>query len=59
MKIDKITFKNNQAWIVIKSEEGEYLGTWHVVNPNFVIALQKEMPKKLKFTEEDLKEVKP
>jgi hypothetical protein len=49
MKIDKITFKNNQAWIVIKSEDGEYLGTWHCVSPNFVKALQQEMPKGIIF----------
>ena len=27
MKIDKITFKNEQAWMTIKSEDGEYLGS--------------------------------
>jgi hypothetical protein len=49
MKIDKVTFKNNQAWVVIKSEKGEYLGTWHITHPEFVKELQKEIPKNLKF----------
>lgn len=53
MKIDKITFKNHQAWIVIKSGDGEYLGTWHCVNTDFVKALQKEMPKEIVFMEEN------
>jgi hypothetical protein len=51
MIIDKITFKDNQAWIVIKTKEGEYLGTWHVVNPAFVEAIRKEMPKVINFKE--------
>ena len=53
MKIDKITFKNGQAWIVIKSEDNEYLGTWHIVNPELVETLQKEMPKRIKFERDE------
>lgn len=49
MIIDKITFKDNQAWIVIRSENGDYLGTWHTTNSNFVEALRKENPKFIKF----------
>jgi hypothetical protein len=48
MKIDKITLKNDQAWLAIKSEDDEYLGTWHVVHPGLVRAIQKENPKKIK-----------
>ena len=44
MKIDKITFKESQAWIVIKSDDGDYLGTWHSANPEFVNAIRKENP---------------
>ena len=47
MNIDKITFKNNQAWLVIRSEGGEYLGTWHVTQPEFVNALRESDPKKM------------
>ena len=50
MKIDKITFKNEQAWVVIRSNNDEYLGTWHVVNGDFVKLLMKEMPKYLFFS---------
>jgi len=48
MKIDKITFKNHQAWIAICSEDGEYLGTWHVINPEFVGVLRNENPKSMR-----------
>ena len=48
MKIDKITFKNNTAWLAICSENGEYLGTWHVINPEFVGVLQSQYPKNMK-----------
>jgi hypothetical protein len=48
MKIDKITFKNNKAWLAIYSKDGEYLGTWHVVNPEFVVALQNQHPKNIR-----------
>ena len=47
MKIDKITFKKNHAWLAIYSKEKEYLGTWHVTNPEFVDVLRKEHPKNL------------
>lgn len=50
MKIGKITFKNKQAWIVIKSDDGvDYLGTWHCVDVSFVEELQKEMPQEIYF----------
>jgi hypothetical protein len=50
MKIDKITFKNNQVWITIYSENGiDYLGTWHSTNLEFVEAIRKLMPSKLEF----------
>jgi hypothetical protein len=48
MKIDKITFKEGKAWLAVFSDENEYLGTWHVVNPQFVQALQNEHPKNLR-----------
>ena len=51
MKVDKITFKDEQAWIVIRSEEGDYLGTWHTTHPNFVKLLREQNPKKIKFEE--------
>jgi hypothetical protein len=47
--IDRITFKDNQAWIVIRSPDGTYLGTWHAMNSAFVEALRKEMPKVINF----------
>ena len=49
MKIDKITLKENKAWIAICSDDGEYLGTWHVVNPKFVEVLRNEYPKSIKI----------
>jgi len=55
MKIDKITFKNEQAWVVIRSEEDEYLGTWHIVHRPFVKALREEMPEKIKFEKKKVK----
>ncbi len=57
MRIDKITFKNNQVWIVIKSVTGTYLGTWHIVNPEFVEYIRQKNPKEIHF-EEFAKEVK-
>ena len=48
MKIDKISIRNNQAWLAIKSEDDEHLGTWHVINPGFVRAIQNEIPKRIK-----------
>ena len=47
MKIEKLTFKNSKAWIAIYSKDGEYLGTWHVVNPAFVGVLQTQHPKNI------------
>ncbi len=49
MKIDKITFKNNQAWLVIKDNDGDYLGTWHVVNSDMVDVIKHIMPKEIEF----------
>ena len=49
MKIDKITFKDNKAWIAICSDGGDYLGTWHVVSPKFVEALRNEHPKSIRI----------
>jgi len=49
MKIDKITFKNNQAWVVIKDNAGLYLGTWHVVDPSFVEYIRKINPEEMFF----------
>ncbi len=52
MEIDKISFKNDQAWIVIKSENGSYLGTWHVVDKALVENLRKTNYIGLKFIEQ-------
>ena len=52
MKIDKVTFKNNQAWLVVTSDDGNYLGTWHIVDIKFVEELQKEIPNKIKIWKE-------
>ncbi len=52
MKIDKISFKNDQAWLVVCSDDGNYLGTWHIVDIRFVESLQKEMPNKIKVWKE-------
>ncbi len=49
MKIRKITFKNNCAWLAVYSKNGKYLGTWHVVNFEFVDALRNEHPKNIKI----------
>lgn len=49
MQIDKITFKTDQAWLTIRSEEGQYLGCWNCQCKPFVEALHKEMPKKVFF----------
>jgi len=48
MKINKITFKDHKAWLAIFSEDGEYLGTWHVVNPQFSQVLRKENPENIR-----------
>ena len=48
MRIEKLTFKNHQAWIAIYSNDGEYLGTWHVINPEFVEVLRNESPKNMR-----------
>ena len=51
MKIDKITFKNNEAWIVLRSDDGEnrYLGTWHTQDEALVKWLREKNPLKLEF----------
>ena len=49
MKIDKITFKNNQALVVIRDNSGLYLGTWHVVDSNFVEYIRKINPEEMYF----------
>ena len=41
MKIRKVTFKNNQAWLSIEDDNGEYLGTWHVVDITLVNVIRK------------------
>lgn len=51
MKIDKITFKNDQAWVVLKDYDGNYLGTWHVVDFDFVNYIRKINPKEMFFEE--------
>ena len=43
MKIDKITLKNNQAWITFKSNEDEYMGTLHLVSDEFVDEVKQKM----------------
>lgn len=49
MKIDKITFKNNQCWVVLKDNDGNYLGTWHVIEPNFVKYIRNINPEEMFF----------
>ena len=49
MKIDKISFKNHQAWLAIYSKDRQYLGTWHVTNPEFVEVLRNKHPRQLKL----------
>jgi len=49
MKIDKITFKDNQAWVTIRNHNNDYLGTWHIVNPDFVEYIRETMPKEILF----------
>ena len=36
MKIDKITLKNEQAWITFTSKDGNYMGTLHLIDENFI-----------------------
>lgn len=37
MRIDKITLKNNQAWVTFKSAfSNEYMGTLHLVSDDFL-----------------------
>jgi hypothetical protein len=36
MRIDKITLKNNQAWVTFKSDADEYMGTLHLVEDRFL-----------------------
>ncbi len=55
MEIDKISFKNNQAWIVVKGDDGTYLGTWHVVDPALVKKIREHMPVGLLFVEGESK----
>ena len=39
MEIKKATFKNNQAWLSIWSD-GNYMGTWHIVDEALVRMLK-------------------
>ena len=41
MKIDKTTLKNNQAWITFHSDDGEYMGTLHLVSDKFIEEVKK------------------
>ena len=50
MKIDKVTFKNNQAWLAIRNDDGEYIGTFHVVNPELVKLIKLDLPEELELT---------
>ena len=36
MKIDKVTLKNEQAWVTFVSKDGEYMGTLHLVSDKFL-----------------------
>ena len=47
MEISKISFRNGQAWLAIRSKKGEHIGTWHITHPEFVKALRKENPEKI------------
>ena len=51
MRIDKITFKNGQAWVVVKEDEfnGKYIGTWHITNIETVELLREDMPEEIFF----------
>lgn len=55
MKIDKITFKNNQAWVVVKNDnyEGKYIGTWHIIDFETVELLRKDMPTEIFFRKKE------
>lgn len=59
MKIDKITFKNSQAWAVITSDniEKTYIGTWHIVDPETVELLRKDMPEEIFFRDKETDKV--
>jgi hypothetical protein len=47
MEISKISFRNGQAWLAIRGKKREHIGTWHIIDPEFVRALKKEIPKKI------------
>lgn len=49
MKIGKITFRNEQCWLTILENNLKYLGTWHIVDKEFVKALKKKMPTKIEL----------
>ena len=52
MKIDKISLKNEQAWVTFRTDEGEYIGTLHIVEDRFLEEV------KSKFEENPRKEKK-
>lgn len=49
MKIKKKTFKDKQVWLAIYSDKDEYLGTWHIVHPEFAQAVRDENPLNIKI----------
>ena len=49
-KVRETSFGNDQAWLSIEDEEGNYLGTWHIVNRELVNTLkQQERAPELRF----------
>jgi len=36
MEIDKTTSKNGQVWVTFKSNNGEYIGTLHIVSDKYL-----------------------
>jgi len=44
LKIRKITFSNNQAWIVLEDDGKNYCGTWHCKDKRVVDYLRLEDP---------------
>jgi hypothetical protein len=43
MKIDKITYKNKQAWITFVSDKFEHMGTLHLVSDEYVDEVKNKM----------------
>lgn len=53
MNIDKKTFAQGQAWLAVRDNNGKHIGTFHIVDTDFVKSLEKSCPDTIHLGEID------